>query len=319
MHQKLWRSGQFLFMEYTLQIIGFLNLMAVTPWIQTKTPPQDLDNINYSLLNPDFFEVYMILFSLPPRLAVFLIGILLTNVSHADYTQVISFGDSLSDTGNLFQTTGSPPPPYFNGRISNGQVWNEVLATNLGLTAPTPSLLGGTNYAWGGAQTNSASIAPSTADQVADFISTSGGSADPGALYTISTGSNDFGGGMTTDAATGVATMVNDLKNAGAQNILVLNLPNLGLVPAAASNPAGATALSSAFNATLSTALVGISGVELVDIFTLSTEIVANPALFGLDNVTDPCITTAFPDCFDHLFWDGAHPTTVGHALIADC
>jgi outer membrane lipase/esterase len=123
---------------------------------------------------------------------------------------------------------------------------------------------------------------------------------------------------MAADAATSVATMVNDLKTAGAESILVLNLPNLGLVPAAASNPAGATALSNAFNTTLSTALVGISGVELVDIFTVSTEIVANPALFRLDNVTDPCITTAYPDCSNHLFWDGAHPTTVGHALIAD-
>ncbi len=124
----------------------------------------------------------MNLFSNAYKLAVFLAGILLASLSHADYTQVISFGDSLSDTGNLLQTTRSPPLPYFNGRISNGQFWNEILATNLGLTVPTPSLLGGTNYAWARAQTNSESIAPSTTSQVVDFISTSDGSIDSGAL-----------------------------------------------------------------------------------------------------------------------------------------
>ncbi|MEE9424508.1 MAG: SGNH/GDSL hydrolase family protein [Methylococcales bacterium] len=110
-------------------------------------------------------------------------------MSYADYSQVISFGDSLSDTGNLFQATGSPPPPYFNGRFSNGPVWNEILTNNFGLSTPTPSLLGGTNHAWGGAQTNSAGNVPSTVNQVADFLTASGGSAEPGALYTISTGS----------------------------------------------------------------------------------------------------------------------------------
>ncbi len=131
----------------------------------------------------------MILFSNTRKLAGFIVGILFSNLTHAAFIQVVSFGDSLSDTDNLFQAIGSPPPPYFNGRFSNGLVWNEILATNLGLTAPAPSLLGGTNYAWGGAQINSAGNVPSTVNQVADFLTASGGSADPSALYTISTGS----------------------------------------------------------------------------------------------------------------------------------
>jgi outer membrane lipase/esterase len=269
----------------------------------------------------------MLLLSTTRKLVVLLIGMLLSNLSHATFTQVISFGDSLSDSGNVFQATGnSPPPPYFNGRFSDGPVWNEILATRLGLTAPTPSLLGGTNYAWGGANTISAGSAPSTANQVDDFLTTTGGSADRNALYTISTGSNDISevgrGTLTGDdlgaAATNVASLVNDLKAAGAESILVLNAPNLGLIPGAAGNPEEATALSNAFNTSLSAALVDISGVELVDLFSGTTDIAANPAFFGLDNVTDPCISTAFPDCSKHLFWDGAHPTTAGHALIAE-
>ncbi|MFM7750944.1 MAG: hypothetical protein ACKPB0_11095, partial [Opitutaceae bacterium] len=43
------------------------------------------------------------------------------------FTNVYVFGDSLSDTGNLFAATSAlgaanPPAPYFQGRFSNGPV-----------------------------------------------------------------------------------------------------------------------------------------------------------------------------------------------------
>ena len=274
----------------------------------------------------------MNLFPITRNLAVFLIGMLLSSLTHAAFTQVISFGDSLSDTGNVFAATSgtNPPAPYFNGRFSNGQVWNEALAISLGLTAPTPSLAGGTNFAWGGARTNSAPSVPATATQVDSYITATGGTADPGALYTLWTGGNDIqdvasGAATTGDLvadANNVATLVNDLKTAGAQSILVMNVPNIGLAPISASNPAGGTALSNLFNSTLAAALAGISGVELVDVFTVSTNIGANPAAFGLTNATDKCFDSAGPSiCADpskYLFWDALHPTTAGHALIAD-
>ena len=71
------------------------------------------------------------------------------------FSKMYVFGDSLSDTGNLFNATTSvlqpfevissleipaipPSPPYFEGRSSNGAVWVENLAADLGLTI-TPS------------------------------------------------------------------------------------------------------------------------------------------------------------------------------------
>lgn len=71
---------------------------------------------------------------------------------------VISFGDSLSDTGNLFATVGTPPAPYFNGRFSNGPVWTELLAGGFGsMNSPFQGgavpLTGNVNLAFGGAQT----------------------------------------------------------------------------------------------------------------------------------------------------------------------
>ena len=66
-------------------------------------------------------------------------------------TQIVAFGDSLSDTGNDLIAFGSPQPPYYQGRFSNGPNWIDDLAGKLGVPDPQPSLAGGTNYAYGGA------------------------------------------------------------------------------------------------------------------------------------------------------------------------
>ena len=95
--------------------------------------------------------------------AVSIVGALFLSLASAQasaYSQLYVFGDSLSDTGNLFAATGgtNPIPPYFNGRFSNGPVWVETLAASLGLPV-NPSLLGGTNYAFAGAVTGPSFVA----------------------------------------------------------------------------------------------------------------------------------------------------------------
>lgn len=89
-------------------------------------------------------------------------------------TNLVVFGDSLSDAGNSGLRTQEftnnpsavfPPPPYFNGQYSNGPVAAQYLWSAFNPGAPFgPSLAGGTNYAIGGATTGSAnfnSISPS--------------------------------------------------------------------------------------------------------------------------------------------------------------
>ncbi len=57
------------------------------------------------------------------------------------FSRIVVLGDSLSDTGNFHQASGGIPP-YFNGRFSNGRVWVEYLAENLGLELdPSDNLL----------------------------------------------------------------------------------------------------------------------------------------------------------------------------------
>ncbi|MBV8232201.1 MAG: hypothetical protein JO329_19640, partial [Planctomycetaceae bacterium] len=81
-------------------------------------------------------------------------------VKAGQFTQLVAFGDSLTDVGNVYHiTNGTFPvsPPYDQGRFSDGPVWVEELASRMGLPAPLPSSEGGTDFAFGGAETHTAS------------------------------------------------------------------------------------------------------------------------------------------------------------------
>jgi phospholipase/lecithinase/hemolysin len=253
-----------------------------------------------------------------------------------DFSNVFVFGDSLSDQGRLFAATGQqfpPDPPYFQGRISNGPVWVEDFAGRLDLPL---SLVN--NFAVAGAATSDANYneallgadLPGLSDQLQQYlVGLNGQAADPSALYIVWAGANDFFLPFTDpavvigEAVTNLATTVGTLQAVGAEHILVMNLPDLGLTPYAQSigQQAQLTALSAAFNATLQGALAG-PGLQAtyVDIFSTFQSIVANPATFGLTNVTDAAFNgaTVIGDPAGFLFWDSVHPTAAGHQLIAD-
>ena len=84
--------------------------------------------------------------------------------ARAGYSSLFVFGDSLSDSGNIAVLTPNRTPvpisgndfiptfPYASGHYTNAQVWAQIVASSLGLSA-NPSLLGGTDYAFGGART----------------------------------------------------------------------------------------------------------------------------------------------------------------------
>lgn len=75
------------------------------------------------------------------------------STSNSPFSKLYVFGDSLSDPGNIFNSTTFvqpfdwlfgydipviPPSPYYEGRYSNGPNWADYLAEDLGLTI-TPS------------------------------------------------------------------------------------------------------------------------------------------------------------------------------------
>jgi phospholipase/lecithinase/hemolysin len=210
------------------------------------------------------------------------------------YSDVISFGDSWSDTGNMYSAHGVPYAPFYDGNFSDGLTWTEQLAVQLGLTPTIESELGGFNYAWGGAtalEGNSLPIPdippiPSLEDQVQEHLVDALGTASPTALYTIWAGVNDKQTDASTANAIASATMVasqtQNLITAGAQHILVLN------------QPFSAGSYNTAFNSTLDSLLTAISGnVMLLDMQALYTDVEANFGSYGLSSFTEHCGATA--------------------------
>src|SRR5918994_564430 len=65
------------------------------------------------------------------------------NAMAIDFRRIVYFGDSLTDSGNLPEPV-RPDPPYVGGRLTNGRVYAEVLAQELGLPSD--------NVAFGGAE-----------------------------------------------------------------------------------------------------------------------------------------------------------------------
>ena len=254
----------------------------------------------------------------------------------APFTGIFSFGDSLLDTGNLFALTGFPPSPYFEGRVSNGILWVEYLAIEMGMDPADIE-----NYAWAGATTGRDNYndgilndffpgidLPGLQDELDFFESDlNGKKADKRALYVVWAGANDFFvSGPTLDTVvTGIentVVAVERLSQAGARRIMVVNLPDLGLTPFGRSvDPEGLSFLSSLYNENLDSALdaleAGGIGTIRVDSSAVLHGIVDDPADFGFSNVENAFLSTGgVPSEF--LFWDMVHPTTNGHFFIAE-
>jgi len=272
-----------------------------------------------------------------------LLSILLASLSLASanvamassYTGFYVFGDSLSDSGNIYTLTNHslPSSPYYLGRFSNGPTYAENLAALLGHTA-TPSLLGGSNFAYGDATAgDNASVVPSLGDQVTSFRARPG-VADNNALYVVWAGGNDLRNAMTTDsvdsALNGISSAIQGLYQEGARNFLVMNLSNLGLIPAVRAGGtaamAAATNGSMLFNSGLDGLLgtlegsLGGSDFRTLDIFSLINTAHDYPASAGLVNVINACLvgSTICDNPDSYLFWDDIHPTAAVHRLIAD-
>ncbi|HET6182306.1 MAG TPA: SGNH/GDSL hydrolase family protein [Acetobacteraceae bacterium] len=277
----------------------------------------------------------------------------LAPVTARAYSAFYLFGDSLSDAGNLYLATGTPAsPPYYFGEFSNGPIWAQYLSVlGFGLGPVLPSLVGGNDYAWGGATTGypatGSSPPPTLADQVGAYIAGLGpGSAPPTALYSVWIGANDIftilKSGVTfptavqyaQGAAGAEAQEIQALALKGAKHFLVPLVPNLGVTPGITSEgpivAAAATRLSQVYNATLRAdlaPLVGAPGLRLsyLDVYALLDEVVADPGVFGFTNGTDACYVGPYTgggsvcaDPNDYVFWDQVHPTTAAGLIVAE-
>lgn len=243
------------------------------------------------------------------------------------FDEIVIFGDSLSDNGNLFIIEDHPVPDprlYYQGRFSNGRVWVEYLSDRKRLN----TLLD--DRAFGGATTNSV-MPPGLIVQVAEYITAENYSLSPDTLFVIWIGGNDclYGDSDYQASAINVKEALDRLTESGAMHILVLNLPDLGTIPAELGKPGAIekTEFAVNFNAELANMLDEFSvkypgiGFYEVDMYAFFRKVQNKPAAYGFTNVTDPSPNFDVPNNFGgagHAFWDEIHPTTRMHALISD-
>ncbi|MFC5741573.1 autotransporter domain-containing protein [Dyella tabacisoli] len=279
-----------------------------------------------------------------------------TSAVATDFSKVVVFGDSLSDSGNISLATAPGIQPPLRFTTNPGTTTAENVAKSLGFTL-TPSLTGGTDYAFGGAGLNNNSSAgpiPTMPQQLQMYLGANGGAADSKALYQVWGGANDifYLTATSTDPnvlAAGVAAaaktevgLLGQLQAAGAKYVVVYNLPDIGKTPeSAAGGPAaqaGGTQLSLLFNGVLNAGITQLSnnGLNVIpaNTFQLLNEVIANPAAYGFTNVTTPAcgagsnsvqcgpqgagLPFSYAPGTDktYLFADGVHPTTAAHAML---
>jgi len=166
---------------------------------------------------------------------------------------LVVFGDSLSDNGNLFNLIGIPDLPAWEGRVSNGPVYVEQLASFLGMRLD--------DRAFAGAEASPdtsppLTINPSTggpfppnlpinlSNQLAGYLADLNGQKAPdGTTALINIGSNDYEAFLKyslppQEIQTFVANVVGSidqaittLTNAGVEHIILFTLPDLGTTP----------------------------------------------------------------------------------------
>lgn len=270
------------------------------------------------------------------------------------------FGDSLTDSGNNAVLTHGGDPnqviagnyyvptyPYASGVYSNGRVWASHFAAVLRLhEGAVPSLLGGDDFAFGGARAATDIDVPSATTQLSLFLAR-GVKVHGDDLFIIAVGGNDLRdtlsavsaaaagdpstipgivGTAAQNFAAAVGAMVDTLQARGARHILVWNTPNLGLAPAVRFQDAlyptlhvaaTATQIAGAFNGALAARLARERGVTVFDLFGTVGDFVAHKEKYGFVNVTDAAGAVPGVDPDTYLFWDGIHPTAHGHAALA--
>jgi len=258
---------------------------------------------------------------------------------------IVAFGDSYADDGNLFQIIGIvPPAPYSTGRFSGGTNYIDTLGqlTNSSIE----------NFAIGGALTNNTNTngvgLPGFITEWNAFLAGGGGpfptvsgSFDENDLLAISVGGNDArfyqqtGGTLAgaPAAATGSAAFatagLNALVTAGAQNISFL-AGDTSLLPEVQylANPAQAAAIRSAFSTTfndaMKTTLAGYAAdgvmVHYLDGSLLLNQVAGNLGDYGLTGLACPPLpnTSCILDPTQKylFYYDQLHLTSAGFAIV---
>ncbi|MBD3676203.1 MAG: SGNH/GDSL hydrolase family protein [Planctomycetaceae bacterium] len=259
------------------------------------------------------------------------------------FDKMLVFGDSLSDNGNLFTATDGQllPPPYSNGRASNGEVWVEYLDDYLGVFM--------INNAYVGAQTGTGlketppSIAvplelnqgdlriPAIGTQQQQYLLAD--QPTENSLVVIWGGANDifFGQANNDVSVKNIAQHIRKMAISGAETFLVPNMPPLDKTPYGVWSDLETQqilqAVSIDFNWQLAMELDALEkelGITIIqfDVYSLMSQVINdvidNPGSHGFIDVTTPSYIYGPNPPEGFFFFDEVHPTTEAHKLLAE-
>lgn len=258
-----------------------------------------------------------------------------------DFKNVVLFGDSSSDSGNIYAVSESAYPSWQNyeGRFSNGPVWIEYLIDSIGL----PGIYA--NYAHGGAQTGYTNVSgdfPGFLSQIEAYTEQleiaktypKAFAMPEETLFIVTIGGNDFWS-VTDPAATisqavgNIQTGMTALLQAGATQFVVMNVLDYGLLPQFNKDgvvAAQVTQLIGGFNQALEQLLGGLESmnpeleITRLDAFSFLRDIVSDYEAFGFTNAVDGQLDKEQGTVREgvYLFWEDVHPTTTTHKLVAE-
>jgi phospholipase/lecithinase/hemolysin len=220
---------------------------------------------------------------------------------------IVVFGDSLSDNGNLYEFMQHRipiSPPYFEGRFTNGPVWVERLTESYFPREGASHLL---DYAFGGAgisdEGEDDDALFTLKHEIDVYLLAHQEKADPQSLFIIWIGANNYLAvpddieQTVLDVNAGIRRGMERLAKLGARHVLVLNIPDLGKTPIAREFEAEEqlTEFTNRHNETLANTVTALKekypDVQWVyfNANEVVKEVVTSPEDYGFSNVTDTC------------------------------
>ncbi|KTD16586.1 GDSL family lysophospholipase PlaA [Legionella jordanis] len=270
--------------------------------------------------------------------------------------QIVVFGDSLSDNGNLYEHMHKKlpqSPPYYEGRFTNGPVWVERLTEAYFPGAIKEHL---SDYAFGGA-----GVSEDPEDdtlftlkkEIDTYFLAHNDKADENSLFIIWIGANNYLGipDDTEEALNqvkeGISHGLKRLADAGAKHILIVNMPDLGKTPIASAFDSEEilTSITQKHNQYLEASIKSLREAYpevqwlYYDVNGIVNDLISSPEQFGFNNIKDTCyeIMVDKPSsktvlrmaaqispkegsdvCQGYLFFDPVHPTGPAHQIMAD-
>lgn len=258
--------------------------------------------------------------------------------------KVVVLGDSLSDTGNIFNESEWTFPSrdsWYLGHFSNGFIWAEYLAKSQKLPM----------YNWsvgGAAGSDQYLLIKGVKAQVDSFLTYMEEAKNykiQNTLFTLEFGLNDFMnyGREVSEVKSDFDSAMNKLAASGAKNILLLTLPDATKAPqfqySTQENINTIRKKILEFNGFIEERAAhyqsqGVN-ITLFDGYQLFEDVLANPQQHGFVNTNEPCLNLTRSSAADYLyghditndcaaigsdkyvFWDVTHPTTAIHKYLA--